>query len=266
MHIKINVIGLLNLQFGLLLCLSAHSNDTQFLQAYASSENKPMITMAFYEDPKHNFYFKWAELIYTQAFERLGYDFSYQVVPAARASMMADSGKVDGEPGRVFSYGEKYKNLIRIEEPVVDTHLLAFAHNPNIKIHNWQSLQESQDKVEYYRGVFFAEQKLKELIPEERLTESSSPVSSFRKMLRDRIDIYIDSEASSLALLQSPEFQDRQISAIAILENITSYGYLNKRHGALAVSLARELKHMKQEGVFETTKQQAQKSVSEAVN
>ncbi|MGI2058010.1 hypothetical protein ACRN9T_12620 [Shewanella baltica] len=251
---------------GLFFCISVHATSKSTAETTAALADKPIITMAFYEDPKHNFYFKWAELIYTQAFERLGYGFSYQVVPAARASMMADSGKVDGEPGRVFNYGEKFTNLIRIEEPVVDTHLIAFAHNPKIKITNWQALQKSRYKIEYYRGVFLAEQKLKGLIPNERLTESSSPVSSFRKMLRDRIDIYIDTEASSLDLLQTPEFQGSEIIAIATLEELTSYGYLNKRHAALAVNLARELKQMKQEGIFETYKQQARKSLNDAIN
>lgn len=251
---------------GLFFCLSVHATSKSTAETTAALADKPIITMAFYEDPKHNFYFKWAELIYTQAFGRLGYGFSYQVVPAARASMMADSGKVDGEPGRVFRYGEKFTNLIRIEEPVVDTHLIAFAHNPKIKITNWQALQKSRYKIEYYRGVFLAEQKLKGLIPEERLTESSSPVSSFRKILRNRIDIYIDTEASSLDLLQTPEFQGSEIIAIATLEELTSYGYLNKRHAALAVSLARELKQMKQEGIFETYKQQARKTLNDVMN
>lgn len=250
----------------LFFCFSVPAICKSTAETTTALAAKPIITMAFYEDPKHNFYFKWAELIYTQAFERLGYGFSYQVVPAARASMMADSGKVDGEPGRVFHYGEKFTNLIRIEEPVVDTHLIAFAHNPNIKITNWQALQKSRYKIEYYRGVFLAEQKLKGLIPKERLTESSSPVSSFRKMLRNRIDIYIDTEASSLDLLQTPEFQGSEISAIATLEELTSYGYLNKRHAALAVNLARELKQMKQEGIFETYKQQAKKSLNDVIN
>lgn len=67
-------------------------------------------------------------------------------------------------------------------------------------------------------------------------------------------------------LLQTPEFQGSKIIAIATLEELTSYGYLNKRHAALAVNLARELKQMKQEGIFDTYKQQAQKSLNNEMN
>nr|WP_227257768.1 hypothetical protein [Shewanella baltica] len=67
-------------------------------------------------------------------------------------------------------------------------------------------------------------------------------------------------------LLQTPEFQGSEIIAIATLEELTNYGYLNKRHAALAVNLARELKQMKQEGIFETYKQQARKTLNDAMN
>ncbi|AAN53814.1 hypothetical protein HRJ35_06055 [Shewanella oneidensis MR-1] len=249
-----------NILIGLFFCFSAQASEIAPSPTISAVQNKPTITMAFYEDPKHSFHFKWAELIYTHALAQLGYRFSYELVPAIRASKMLESGKVGGEPGRIFSYGDKVSNVIRIEEPVIETQLIAFTSNPNIKITHWQSLTNTGYKVEYYRGILRAEQILNELIPETQLSESSSPITSFRKLLHDRIDIYIDSEISLQILQQTPEFAGQKIQPIANLEPLTSYGYLHKRHNQLAEPLADQLKKMKQEGLFERYKQQAKAS------
>ncbi|MCG9964351.1 MAG: substrate-binding periplasmic protein [Shewanella sp.] len=249
-----------NSLIGLLCCFSAYASDIAPSPTTPSVQDKPTITMAFFEDPKNSFYIKWAELLYTHAFTQLGYQFNYEIVPAIRASKMLESGKIDGEPGRIFSYGDKVNNVVRIEEPFIETHLIAFTTHPQIKITDWQSLTNMGYKVEYYRGMIQAKQKLTELIPATHLSESSSPINSFRKLLHDRIDIYIDSEVSLHLLQKTPEFQDGKIRPVAYLESVTNYGYLHKRHSQLAVDVAKQLKKMKQEGLFEYYKQQAQTS------
>lgn len=251
MYFRIDIIRLLNGLFGLLLCLSAHSNDVLPPQVSATAESKPIITMAFYDDPNHNFYFKFAELLYTDAFSRLGYDFTYQVVPAIRASIMADTGKVDGEPGRVFDYADKYQNLIRIEEPIFEDDLHTYFVDPTISIKHWDDLNNTHYKVEYYRGIFRAEQKLKHLIPKDNLTTSSYPLSSLRKLQHNRIDIYIDSKVGTSSLLTLPEFSSKPILAGASLEQANIYCYLHKRHAKLAPTLVATFKQMKQEGLIE---------------
>ena len=261
-----NLAGISNILIGIVFCLSAQSSETTPSPTAATVTDKPIFTMAFYEDPEHSFYFKWAELIYSHALDQLGYQFSYELVPAIRASKMLESGKVDGEPGRVFNYGDKVQHVIRVEEPIIETHLIAFSNNPNIKLADWQSLTAANYKVEYYRGILRVEQILTALIPEARLSESSSPINSFRKLLHGRIDIYIDSEISSQLLQQTPEFKDGLIKPIATLEAVTSYGYLNERHSQLAINLAAQLKKMKQQGLFELYKQQAQASISSKQN
>ncbi|WP_254303989.1 hypothetical protein [Shewanella sp. VB17] len=232
---------------------------TLFISFSATSQatEKKHITFAFYTDPNTNLYGKWADLIYTDAFSRLGIDFSYVVLPAIRASKMADLGRVDGEGGRIGTYVEQHPNLIRIDEPIVDGSLSAYAHNPAIKIQSWQDIQNSQYKVEYYRGMALAHQLLPKYVPQDRLTNSSTPGESLRKMLRDRIDIYIDSNLLTRELLQTPEFIDKNIKMIAILETTSTYGYLHKRHSELAIKLADVFRQMKSEGKFKDYFQQA---------
>ena len=215
------------------------------------SATSPVITFAFFEEPADNVYFKWAELIYREAFRRLGYGFDYKVYPALRASLMADSGKVDGEPGRIFSYGATYPSLIRLDEPLLESYLLAFFADPNIRINSWDDLRTDQYNVEYYRGILGAEQKLKQLVVEDRLTSSPSPLMSLRKLQLGRIDVLIDSNISSERLLRLPEFANHKIYHGEILEHVTSYGYLHKRHAKLVTPLVQVLREMKQEGLLE---------------
>ncbi|MFV0596882.1 hypothetical protein [Shewanella sp.] len=255
---------LLGLLFNQMICLTLSANPSTTTQSPATSD-KPVITLAYYESPKDNLYFRFGELIYTEAFARLGYQFNYQVVPPMRASLMADSGKVDGEPARVFSYGLKFKNLIRVEEPIVESKLIAYGINPDTQVLDWDSLLKHPYRIEYYRGIFYIEQKLEGLVPVDLLTTSSSPVNSFRRMLRDRIDIYIDTEAIGESILQYAEFQHSKIHPVGELDDIISFGYLHKRHKALVAKLSATLKQMKQEGLFEQFWQQAYQELDPSV-
>uniref|UniRef100_Q0HZ70 Solute-binding protein family 3/N-terminal domain-containing protein n=1 Tax=Shewanella sp. (strain MR-7) TaxID=60481 RepID=Q0HZ70_SHESR len=255
---------LLGLLFNQLFCLTLSANESPPPRIPTTSD-KPIITMAFYEDPKDNLYFRLSELIYTEAFARLGYQFNYLVVPPMRASLMADSGKVDGEPARVFSYGLKFQNLIRVEEPFIESKLMVYGINPNIQVQDWAALLKHPYRIEYYRGIFYIEQKLEGLVPVDRLTTSSSPVNSFRRMSRDRIDIYIDTEAIGEQVLKYAEFQHSKIHPVGKLDDLIGYAYLHKRHQALAQQLSATLKQMKQEGSFEQYWQQAHKELDPAI-
>lgn len=93
-------------------------------------------------------------------------------------------GKIDGESARSITYGTEHPNLVRIEEPIVITHLSAFAYDPSIKINSWEDIQNSQYKVEYYRGSYLASLRLSQYVKPDRLSDSSSPIESLRKLLR----------------------------------------------------------------------------------
>ncbi len=57
------------------------------------------------------------EMLYTEAFKRLGYKFNHHAYPSKRSSQMTDSGLADGQLSRVFDYANKHPNVIRVKEP-----------------------------------------------------------------------------------------------------------------------------------------------------
>ena len=230
-------------------------------QVEQTSEQDPIV-LAVFIDPNTNVEAKWVELIYQTAFARLGRKVQLLVVPAARASLMADAGKVDGEAGRVANYGDQHPNLIRVEEPILAGDLAVFATTAQPHIREWSDLDDTELRVEYYRGIFLADQKLHEHIRPENLSDSSNPVNSLRKLLRNRIDLYIDSSFIINPLLITPEFIGQPIAQIATLETTINFGFLHKRHKALATQLAIELRHLKQEGQMASLLSQAQALVA----
>ncbi len=56
------------------------------------------------EDTKASFTGTWLNLIYTEVFRQLGYEFQYIGYPNERANVMAEGGKVDGEIQRAANY------------------------------------------------------------------------------------------------------------------------------------------------------------------
>lgn len=214
--------------------------------------------MAFFQEPLESAMFRFAELVYTEAFRRLGLEFRYKVYPPARAGIMADSGEIDGEPGRIIAYGEGHPNLIRVDEAVWEDRVLAFATDPGIALDGWESLRDTHYRVDYFRGVAIVHQHLPELVPAGKLSTVSDAPQALKKLIAGRTDVFVDTEKRVLPLLHSPEFKDFDILVVGTMQDISSYPYLHMRHAALVPKLADVLGRIKAEGLFEQYMQQAQ--------
>ncbi len=178
------------------------------------------ITMAFWNDPADDVNFKYAELFYSEAFKRLGLRFRYKVYVPIRASIEANRGNVDGEPARIRDHNTIYKNLIRVEEPVIVIQVNAYAIDPNIKINTWEDLQGKAYRIEYYRGIAIVEKRLIKLVEPERLTTISNPVQSLKKLILNRIDLFIDVHGRVGPLLKTSQFKEYNIRVSGQLEQI----------------------------------------------
>ena len=221
------------------------------------------ITMAFQQEPFEHPIWRWAELIYTEAFHRIGLEFHYKVYPSARASMMADSGRVDGEPARIIGYDKIFPNLVRVEEVIVEQKIVAHVIDPDITLDGWESLRGTGYRVDYLRGSQIQEQNLPKVVNAERLSAISQAVQGFKKLIVGRIEVFVSDNMTVQPLLASPEFKDSGIREAGILQDISTYPYLHKRHAALAPKLAEVLKQMKEEGLIQQYLQQAKQEFAQ---
>jgi len=228
------------------------------LSFYKSSAAQETITFAFLEKPSRHPAWRLAELVYTEAFLRLGKEFHYEIYPAKRASIMLNTGQVDGEPARYLSYENNFPDVIRVEEPVIADQIQAYTLDPNISFKNWESLRDQKYRVDYRRGSLLQEQNLASIVRVENLFAVTEPIQGLRRLVAGHSDIFIDNTLSSFPLLATPEFVNSGIREVGQLQKIFLYPYLHKRHTALASALAVTLRQMKSEGLFHRYEQQAQ--------
>jgi hypothetical protein len=200
---------------------------------------------------------RWFLKLYTEALNRMGITLRYRIMPPKRASTYTDQGILDGELSRVYDYNTKHPNLIRVEEHHLLSVFSAFAIDPTITLKGWESLNDTNYKVEYRRGIKKSADNLKSRIPPERRSEISSISDGVGKLLIGRSDIFIDSEDGVFDYLKTAEFQrmsqDRgvMVGKVGVMETVTSHFWLHKKHRELAPQLSRILGDMKKEGLFD---------------
>ena len=218
----------------------------------ASASAEKMILVGT-EGVKNSVYGKWLNLIFTEAFGRLGYALQYDGYPAARASAMSDSGMVDGEISRVLEYQEGHPNLIRVDEILYSTKFVAFAVKPGIVLHGWKSLQNTDYRVDYRRGVKLSESELSLVVDSKHLSDVTSAEQGLKKLISGRTDLYVDVEFTIIEAINGLDPEQFDVSALyqaGIMQKVDAYVYLHKKHTTLVPKVAEVLKAMKKEGLF----------------
>jgi hypothetical protein len=194
---------------------------------------------------------RYLNLVYTEAFKRLGRPFVYQTYPAKRSSILSDSGELDGELSRIDTYNEVHPNLMRIEEPHWESGFIAVATNGSIQLEGWDSLKGTDYKVLYMAGIKGCEINLPRVLTPQQLEVVMHTTHGFRMLLIGRADLFIGSEMDMLDILETDEFKQSNLKIVGTLERFTGHAFLHKKHQALVPELSAVLKQMKQQGLLE---------------
>ena len=155
------------------------------------NEAAEKIVLVSSQDTKESFYGRWLNLIYTEVFRRLGYEFQYEGYPGARAPVMAESGDVDGEIHRAADYEKTVKNLLKVDEPSFSFQIIAYAVKPGIVLNGWESLKNTDYLVEYRRGSKVPETALTAVVKPEKLSAITTTEQGLKKLITGRTDIYV---------------------------------------------------------------------------
>jgi len=222
--------------------------------AFKSAPANTMQTMVFATSfPKESFFYKKYQEIYTEAFMRLGYQFELNVYPSKRLAQVVNSGIIDGDVSRIkqMHSGNRYPNMVRVDESITEMNISAFTHNKELKINRWDAFTQNNLKIAYPRGYRIVEINLPGVVDKSRIIEISDSLQGCRMLIGERFDVLIDVKRTIELLLQENEFKDHQVKHAGILETIILYPYLHKKNDYLVAKLAHTLKNMKEEGVFE---------------
>lgn len=183
----------------------------------------------------------------------MGIKFNTLLVPPTRGGFMANHGLVDGEISRVYSYSENFPNLIPVEENTNYIVFMAYSCDKKIKLDGWKSLKDKQYKIEYRAGVKFIENKLNTFPKEENVSEARIIENAIRKLLAERIDIYIDIEQffKDYSNFKNNKSLTDKIHAVGVIDKVSVHAQLHKKHRQLEPELSKTLKTMKEEGFFQ---------------
>lgn len=196
---------------------------------------------------------QWLIALGTEAFARLGIDFEFIDLPPRRVAHYGDSGKIDGDIGRIYNYSDLHPNLVRIEEHTVVIHFSAFSLDSSIKLDKWDSLRNTDYKVEYRLGIKGSEIGVKSVVDSENQSIAKNIEEGMRKLKAGRTDIYVDTRDFVLKFMESDIYKSLNIDLyeVGIMQTISSHMHLNKKYLYLAPLVSEELRKMKSEGIFD---------------
>lgn len=222
-------------------CQEDHSSfeESPFLLAINRPEGHPAYT--------------YLNMLYTEIFRRLEIPFKLIYLPLKRGAFEMDSGRYDGETSRIYTYGDDHPDLIRVQEYLYRTDVSAYATDPTIaSLNGWQSLDGTQYKVEYPRGVVLSGIKLKKVVEPKNLSSIVTAEQGLRRLLLNRTDIYIDDDLVVKPLLkESEEFDNATVYKLGPMESVALYMYIHQKNRALEPRLSRVIKEVRDEGLME---------------
>ncbi|CAM3854365.1 hypothetical protein VA7868_00090 [Vibrio aerogenes CECT 7868] len=186
--------------------------------------------------------------LYQDLFRRLGIAVEIESLPMKRASMQANSGKIDGEAARIASYGKIHTHMRRVDFPVAQVIFVAYARKSDqmISEDGWDALVKGNYRIGYLRGILFSERMLHDKISPVLLSQAKSVRQGLLKVLYGRTDLFIHTRGD---YLEKEKMNDRLVEA-SVVQTVPLYMYVHQSHQALIPKIEQALHQMKEEGRF----------------
>ena len=232
--------------------LSLSFAENGFCQEDNSGFDKNPFLLAI-NRPEGSRAYTYLHMLYSEIFRRLEIPFKLIYIPLKRGALEIDSGRFDGETSRIYAYGATHPNLIRVEEYLYSTDVSAYATNfSSESLSGWQSLKDTHYKVEYPRGVALSEINLKKIVAANKLSNIATAEQGLRRLLLNRIDIYIDDDLVVRPLLGgSEEFNNGEIHKIGTMDSVRLYMYIHQKNNQLEERFSKVIKKVRDEGLMD---------------
>lgn len=192
-------------------------------------------------------------------YSRLGMAVEVVSLPAERSLLMSNSGKFDGELGRLEIIGKNYKNLIMIPVPLEYIKNTALVSKTNVDLSGYESLKP-YTVVALNGYKYFEDMLIKHKIEHVLVTHFEQ---IFQLLEKGRVDIALTTELDALKFMSI-----RHSSSIRLLPNVfdklPTYHFIHRKHAHLVEKLTTELKRMHQEKIPETIREDVKNSLLKA--
>ncbi|GHE87788.1 substrate-binding periplasmic protein [Thalassotalea profundi] len=197
------------------------------------------------------------EIVLTEVYHRLGYKISITPFSGKRAEYEANEGLKDGEIMRVWSYGEKNKNLIRVPTPYLTLTTIAF-----VKSENNITLEHNNDLANYNVARVMGLKHTEEItqgMP--NVVEANSTVNMLQLLEQNIVDIALTDYIDGMWALSKLKREHNIIVYPRPLAYLGLYHYLHKKHIDLVEKVDREIKAMKISGELAKITQKARNEI-----
>lgn len=179
-----------------------------------------------------------------EAFRRVGREVEIVFTPTERSLVDVNAGLFDGELNRIEGMEKTFPNLVRVPEPNMTMHFVAFAKRP-FPVDGWKSLQALQ--IGLVRGWKILETNT-EGFPHRALVPTETEL--FTMLEKDRIEAALYDKLTGYEQLRQRGFTDiRHLEPPLVSKDM--FLYLNRRQVALTEPLAEALRGMKKDGTYD---------------
>jgi polar amino acid transport system substrate-binding protein len=211
-----------------------------FLSAPLILEARTTITLAMFDNPT-----EWiCSDVLKEVYKRAGIDLKTELMPGLRATEESIHGKVDGEVGRNFSYGDIRPTLIRVDPPLAIQGRNIF-YNKKLKP-NIQKIEDLKKfSVGYVRGMVGIGDLLKNF---PNVQVASNSYILLEMLVKGRIEFAIDTAARSSVYLQEKRFKNIESKEI---QRIPIHHYLHVKNKKIVPIISNELKKLMKTGEYQ---------------
>jgi len=179
-----------------------------------------------------------------EAFQRIGLRAEIVFNPTERSLVDVNAGLVDAELNRIEGMEKHFPNLVRVPEPNMIMHFVAFAKK-SYPIDGWKSIEPLY--IGIVRGWKILE-KNTEGFP--HVTFAPTETELFNMLQKDRIDVALYAKLTGYEQLNLRGFTEiRHLEPP--LASRPMFLYLNKKHADLTGPLADALRAMKADGTYD---------------
>lgn len=198
-----------------------------------------------------------AERLLRDIMQRANLGMTVRVMPSPAATQLTLSGDIDGEPARVYSYGIKYPELVRVQPPYYYLVTAAFG----LKERKFK-LSTIEDLNDYKVGVVLGIQHAMDITAgHPRVTLVASTKELYALLAKKKIDIAIDTEIDGMYNVTA--MKNKSIVRKAVFSKSSLFLYLNKDKEHYAQQLSNAITGLTKTGELSTLQEKYEREVLE---
>jgi polar amino acid transport system substrate-binding protein len=207
---------------------------------------KQPVTMSIIESEKGDTVYNFAQKLVDEVSKISDLDIRLIAIPAKRATQMLLNNTLQAEFYRIESYTQKVPHSIKIAASESLVPIFAYSASVDFKVNGWQSLKPfSMINV---RGWIYPKKNL----PEKEFIVVNSTLDAFAMLEARRAEIFVNSQITSTAILQSTAFKDTKIRRLSPkLGHIKFFTFFSGKYPKMAESYNSAIKEIKSNGTFE---------------